>query len=368
MATRKARSSADVKLQRWIDLLAALLTHRYGRNFAELRRDVPAYAAAARTTSDASLLRMFERDKDELRAAGIPIETRGGSGDEETRYYVDARELYLPFIALAGPTARRARGVRAGYRSVPTLSFEPDELHAVLRAVERARELGDAHLTSQCDSARRKLTLDLPDLAPARGDEGAIVVPRRDGNAASLRELGGAMLRSKRVRFAYHAIGSDATTARTVEPYGLFLQSGHWYLVGRDVAKDAVRNFRVARITDVRANTSKPQSVDYTIPRTFRLAAHAGSRKAWELGDGDAEEAVVEFRGAIGAVKAAMKLGAPTVGAPRRRRFQVRRIDVFARWLLSFAGDAVPVAPAQLVDAYTAIVAQTLRVYDGAAS
>jgi proteasome accessory factor B len=243
--------------------------------------------------------------------------------------------------------------------------FEPDELDAVLRALSLARELGDPHLASQCDSARRKLTLDLPDVAPSEDD--GVIVPRRDGNAETLRELGTAMLRSKRVSFTYHAIGSDTTTERTVEPYGLFLQSGHWYLVGRDVAKDAVRNFRVARIAGARANTSKPQSVDYTIPRGFRLSAHARSRKAWELGDGDAENAIVEFRGANGAVKAAMKLGSPVIGAPRQQRaFQVRRIDVFARWLLSFAGDAVPIAPAQLVDAYREIVRQTLAVYDGA--
>src|SRR5690348_9500629 len=158
---RSSRSSADAKLQRWIDFLATLLTHRYGRTFDELRRDVPAYASAAKTTSEASLLRMFERDKDELRASGIPIETRDASGDEEPRYYVDAKELYLPFIALAGPGAHRARSVRAGYRSAPTLAFEPDELDTVFRALALTRELGDPHLASQSESAERKLTLDL---------------------------------------------------------------------------------------------------------------------------------------------------------------------------------------------------------------
>ena len=362
MSARKRKASAsDAKLQRWIDLLAALVTHHYGLRFEDLKRLVPAYAASARTLSDASLLRTFERDKDELRALGVPIETRGDEDDQ--RYVLDPTELYLPFIALAGPQARRARGTKSGYRAIPTLVFEPDELDAVLRALALARELGDSHLASQCDSARRKLTLDLPDVSPSVDDE--VVVPRRDGNVETLRELGSAMLRSKRVSFTYRAIGSDTTTERVVEPYGLFLQSGHWYLVGRDIAKNAVRNFRVARITGARANTSKPQSVDYTIPRGFRLSTHARSRKAWELGDGDAEEAIVEFRGTSGAAKAAMKLGAPIAGAPKQQRqFQVRRVDVFARWLLSFAGDAVPVAPALLVDAYHEIVRQTLAIYE----
>ncbi len=42
------------------------------------------------------------------------------------------------------------------------------------------------------------------------------------------------------------------------------------------------------------------------------------------------------------------------------RRFQVRRIDSFARWLLSFAGDLEPVSPAQVVDEYAGLVRETL--------
>ena len=38
-------SAASPKLQRWIDLLAALLGHRLPATFEELARDVPAYLA-----------------------------------------------------------------------------------------------------------------------------------------------------------------------------------------------------------------------------------------------------------------------------------------------------------------------------------
>ena len=41
----------------------------------------------------------------------------------------------------------------------------------------------------------------------------------------------------------------------------------------------------------------------------------------------------------------------------------MRRIDVFARWLLSFAGELVPVEPAALVDEYRRQVAATKAVY-----
>jgi proteasome accessory factor B len=308
---------------------------------------------------------MFERDKDELRALGIPIERRVNSEGEELGYYLDPQDVYLPFIALAGSAKRNALSSRRFYRSVATLSFDPDELHAVFHGIDLARALGDPLLTAHCESAERKLRRDLPSDLGERYGDGAARLASRASVGATLREVGEAMLRLKRVSFTYHTMGRDMTTRRTVEPFGLFFQSGHWYLAGRDIEKDAVRNFRVSRIADVQANAKTPQTADYRVPSGFRLSRHAGSRKAWELGDGDAEMAVVEFRGASGAVKAASALGDTVRGAPKQRRFRVRRVDVFARWLLSFAGDARPVSPPALVEAFEQIVRQTLACYEG---
>jgi predicted DNA-binding transcriptional regulator YafY len=273
----------------------------------------------------------------------------------------------LPFLALAGTPRRRALGNRRFYRSIGSLVFEPDELHAVFRGIGLASELGDPLLAARCESAERKLRGDLPNVAGAPAEEHALLLSREASVGSSLRELGKAMLRLKRVSFDYHTMGRDATARRTVEPFGLFFQSGHWYLAGRDVEKDAVRNFRVSRMSDIRANARTPQTADYDVPNGFRLSKHAASRKAWELGDGDAETAVVEFRGANGAVKAASALGSAIRGAPRQRRFQVRRVDVFARWLLSFAGDARPVSPPALVEAFENAVRHTLANYEAAA-
>jgi proteasome accessory factor B len=166
------------------------------------------------------------------------------------------------------------------------------------------------------------------------------------------------------VAFDYHAMGMDTTTRRSVEPYGLFFVSAHWYLAGRDREKDAIRNFRVSRIEHVTINPAKAQSADYEIPASFDLRQHARSRQAWELGDGEAEDAVVEFRDADGAVRAASQLGEPIEGSPACRRFRVRRLDTFARWLLSFGGDARPLAPPALVRQFRESASATARRYE----
>ena len=81
---------------------------------------------------------------------------------------------------------------------------------------------------------------------------------------------------------------------RTVDPYSLFLIQGHWYLVGRDHLRDALRTFRVGRIKgSVRFPTEKPRDFtipeDYdpeAVPRPAALADRPGGRHRDRQGDG----------------------------------------------------------------------------------
>ncbi|MBK5186675.1 MAG: WYL domain-containing protein [Gemmatimonadaceae bacterium] len=361
--TRRANPS-NLKLQRWIDLVATLLSHHYGATAEQLRRQVPGYG---RGIAKASIDRTFERDKDELRAFGIPIEERQSEGDDEHRYSIDAREMYLPFLSLASARSTMPGSMpRAGYRSLKSLAFEPDEMSAVLRGCDLARDLGDSALTTDIDAAVRKLTFDLV-LAPTIPDADR-PHPRSDGareHTDGLRAIGEALLRRKRVSFAYRTIGREnSTDTRTVEPYGLYFQHGHWYLAARDIKKGDVRNFRVSRMADVTANDARHQHPDFAVPASFRLTEHAAAREPWELGDGDAESVVLEFRGHGGAARAAEKLGAAVPGHARRRSFQVRRRNAFARWVLSFAGDVVPVSRSSFEDEYREMIRRTLASYE----
>ncbi|MGH7617897.1 MAG: helix-turn-helix transcriptional regulator [Gemmatimonadaceae bacterium] len=356
---------ADAKLQRWIDLLAALLRARYGVTLDELQGEVPAYG---RDASRETIERMFERDKDELRALGIPIRVLDEDAEEGEvkRYTVRAREMYLPYLALVSSApATKAKIPPAGYRDVPSLSFEPDELSALLRAARGARSVGDPTLARDAESAIRKLTHDLGlPLGAVIGESDETPAPSSDGRSVpAVATLGAALLRNKRVHFIYHSMNRDATQARDVEPYGLFFSSGHWYLAARDTALGGVRNFRVSRMTDVSVNEKKPQSADYEIPRDFSLAAHARAKEPWEIGNDAPEDMIVEFRGETGATMAARALGTPVAGDATHRSFQVRRIDSFVRWLMSFAGEIVPVSPPRLREQYDAAIAVTLARY-----
>jgi predicted DNA-binding transcriptional regulator YafY len=353
------RLSSD-KVQRWLDLLAALLRRRYPVTFEELIPDVPAYAAPGQKPE--SRRRTFERDKDELRDFGVPIETVPGPDPEVKAYQLRVRDFYLPYLTLRSERPARPRKIdRYGYQSLPSLAFEPDELAAVAAAAARVRQLGDPLLAEHAESAMRKLACDLPvDAAGQDEPDTRLVPPRPRASSELMVLLDGALRARKRVAFRYRSMGSGADGIREAEPFGLFYLNQHWYLAARAPGDTMVKNYRLNRIADARVSQARPGTPDYEIPAGFDLRAHARSRQAWELGAGDAVVATVHFRTRTGAAAGAHRLGEEVPGHPDRRHFRVRRSDNFARWLLSFGGDLVPLAPGDLVDEYRGLVRATL--------
>ena len=335
------------KILRWTDLLAALLRRNFPVDFEALRRGVPAYADESR--SDDAVMRMFERDKDELRSMGVPIESVRDEDGNLSRYRLASRQFYLPYLQLvadAGKQPKRPKG--PGYQALPILAFEPDELDAIARAAHRVAKLGDAALANEAMTALRKLGHDLPlPEAPAAGE---LIALEHRVDPARLDALADALRRRKRVTFMYRSLHRNEESARHVEPYGLAFITGHWYLIGRDVEANARRQFRVSRMQDLAVNASKSQSADYILPEDFDLAEHARSRQAWELGDAEPEDVVVRFRVESGVTRPAMQLGEPVQDDAHARRFRVRRADTFALWILGFAGDAAVISPQTMAE------------------
>jgi proteasome accessory factor B len=363
----------EPKLQRWTDLIAALLRLNYPATFEELARDVPAYADQSKKKD--AVMRMFERDKDELRSFGIAIETIPFEDDDgdTSGYRLDRKTFYLPYLSLAAsggrPGSKPRKIEKFWYRALANLIFEPDELTIIAQAAQRVRALGDPVLTDEIESALRKLSFDLPIPEPDSFD--TVIVAEASSSYASAREnvfeiLNDALMRKKRVTFDYHAMSSDMDTQRTVEPFGLFFLSSHWYLAARLPEKNEMRNFRLNRMRNVSINASRSQSSDFDIPPAFNLREHAKSRKPWELGDGDMGEAIVDFHRTTGPTKAAARLGVAVEGAADRRKFRLKNLDSFARWLLSFGGEAIPVSPAALVEEFERQVKLTSRIYESA--
>lgn len=365
--------AASDKLHRWLDILAALLSRRFPISLAELRRDVPGYDDDS--VQEKSLLRTFERDKEELRDLGVVIDTIT-DGEGTARYQLRKGDFYLPLLSvvatmLPDETELRQqprRGAPLNALSKSEIVLTPDECHTLRRAAARVVGLGYPELADDASSALRKLQFDLEDFAAALP---AAKVLRVDGDVFDT--LSESVALRKQLTFTYHSMERNETATRTVQPYGLVFLTGHWYLVAYDVNAAGLRQFRVSRIRAAKM-APKPQHPDFELPEGFDLSAYASSRQAWELGNGDQETVIVAFRGDVGLVTQGRALGDDV--APERdaalatllrtltqshtvRSFRVRRRDAFLRWLMSFAGDAHPVAPASVVGEWRELLLAT---------
>ncbi len=380
-ATTTGSGGGNERLHRWVDILAALLSRRRPVSFIDLAYDVPEYLRQqeevdalpekAGKRKHESLKRAFERDKDELRALGIPIEVTAGydeQGESTSLYQLRQTDFYLPYLSVVAPSGTRAtprRVAAEGYRALSRLSLEPDELAAVVHAAASIRSLGDTVLRADVESALRKLAVDLPlDQVADSPDVPRVISERVQPDAKIFAVLSKALQQRKSVSFTYHSMNADRTARRRVDPYGLFFTSGHWYLAGRDGEQNALRNFRLLRMLDAAPLDSRQATPDFEIPPAFSLREHARARQAWELGDDAPLDVLVSFHGESGQTVAAAALGQPVDDAPRERRFMVRRPDAFARWILSFAGEARIVSPASLAQQVVSLAAAARTRYD----
>lgn len=389
------------KTQRWLDLLAFLLGRRLPVTVGQIFEGVPAYGIEdpddATDKAQAAALRTFERDKDDLRKLGIPLASieYHVDGRPSTGYRIDRKDFYLPYLKILGEAAAGDAGVGGGsgaegrpgtegrtaggrpraddrpkQAGAGTLELSADDAGTALDALLRAESLPSYPYAREARAAFQKLSGDL-DLADfAREPVVYLDAPGSKGLGDTLRDLAEALNARKRVAFRYHGIHRGEDTTRDVTPYGLVFQGGHWYLVGHDALRDGVRMLRVSRMRDIDVNEASPNSPDYEIPEDFELGAFLG-REAWELGsDGEGEiVARVRFdfplslwadRNRRGELESERDDGSAV------RRFRVRQVDPFLRWMLSFEGAARILEPAPLRAAVRRMAADVADLHERA--
>ncbi len=202
------------KTERLLGLVVCLLSSERYLTAIQIRAAVPGYPE-----SFEAFKRMFERDKEELRELGIPLETGSNSAlDEEPGYRIPRQAYELPEIRL-----------------------EPDEA-AVLSLA--ARVWRQAELAGAAAGALLKLRAAGVDAeeTPQPGIE-----PRLAGEAA-FGPLWEAVRDRRPVTFAHRAAGRSEPQQRRLDPWGVVNRHGRWYVAGHDADRDAVRVFRLSRI------------------------------------------------------------------------------------------------------------------------
>ncbi|SEH76305.1 proteasome accessory factor B [Mycolicibacterium rutilum] len=211
------------KVERLMNLVIALLSTRTFITAERIRETVYGYSDSA---SDEAFSRMFERDKNELRDLGIPLETGRVSQYDPTEGYRINRDAYaLPAVEL---TADEAAAV-----AVATQLWEsPELITATQNALLKLRAAG--------------IDIDAVDAAPTITSTAAL--PGLRGSEDVLGILLSAIDNGQAVQFPHRPSRTEPYTIRTVEPWGVLTDRGRWYLVGHDRDRDATRTFRLSRI------------------------------------------------------------------------------------------------------------------------
>jgi proteasome accessory factor B len=192
------------RLERLINLVAALLEAERPLTSDELHQRLPGYAA-----DQIAFRRAFERDKDVLREMGVPLvlEPVDPSQPGVEGYRIPKDEYYLKDPGL-----------------------DPDELAALHLAASAVQLEGTGGVEA------------LWKLGGWVAEEGPPPAMAALPGAAHLGPAFAAISRRQPVTFTYR--GEE----RRVDPWRLAFRSGHWYLLGRDHGRDDERNFRLDRL------------------------------------------------------------------------------------------------------------------------
>lgn len=309
---------ARSKSKRLVDLVTLLLQSHYPVS-RERIRTLEGYPRG-----DEAFHRQFERDKAALRTMGFPLKEVGD--EEEALYALDRRRLRLKDIQLT-----------------------PEETVALALA----RRLAGPHalLGGNVRDALGKLGLIGGAADPLPGV--ATLPPlRAKSEEERLRLLETAIGRGHRLTVRYRGLGAEKATTRQVDPYGLYVYGGAWYLVGHDHLRDDTRTFRVGRMAGA-ARATRGAGADFAPPKGFRIEDHV-ERMLTRGWSGVEEDALVRFPpgeawrvGALASQRTTVKRMAD---GGLEVRFRRANPDALVSWVTGLGGGVEVMAPAALRD------------------
>lgn len=231
------------KSERLVNLTIALLATGRWLTKSEIYQNIEGYSGEPDAKE-----RMFERDKDELRNLGIDIEV--GTFDPLFEDEVGYR-------------------IRPENYRIQTTDLTPRQLALISCATQSWR---GAILDSQANAGLAKLKA----LGIESDIDGLPINPHQVQNAdANLIRIIDALAQRKTISFEYRA-SDNLLEDRALEPYGVGTKNGYWYVAGNDIARNALRLFRLDRVASDVKEQGKASS--FEIPEGFTMGEQLQSR------------------------------------------------------------------------------------------
>lgn len=171
------------------------------------------------------------------------------------RYIARLQDLCIPVESTRGVGG--AYRLKPGFR-LPPMMFTDEEAFALTLGLRALRHLGLSAFAPATEGAAAKLGRVLPDSIRDGANAVDEVVAIEPGPwvistpAELLIRLCTAIRARHGVAFDYQSHGK-VSSHREVEPYGIVHMDGRWYLVGRCRMREALRTFRLDRVSELNA-------------------------------------------------------------------------------------------------------------------
>jgi proteasome accessory factor B len=259
---------------------------------------------------------MFERDKEELRSLGIPIEVGfvDRAFEDEPGYRIERSAFELPDIDLT-----------------------PEEAAVIGLA---ARVWQHAGLAAATSDALVKLKA-----AGVTVDRAAlnVVQPQLTAEEPAFEPLWDATRTRTPVRFAYRTSSAATATTRHLQPWGVVSSRGRWYVVGLDTDRGGPRVFRLSRVQGDVAPDGPAGSFEVPAGTDLRAVARELAPPA-----ADRTAELLVRQGAGQGLRRHAQPSADASGAPEgwdRLTATYGATDAFADEVLGYGADAVVLSP-----------------------
>jgi predicted DNA-binding transcriptional regulator YafY len=211
---------ATAKAERLLNLVIALVNSPRYRSALWIRDKVAGYSDAP---NDDAFFRTFERDKQELRDLGIPLQTPPTGEDG---YRIPPVDFALPAMSF---TPAEAAALALAGRLWETTALATAGSGA-LRKIRDAVSGDEQHAT--------------PEIAAA-----TLLQPRVRTGDPAFAPLYAAVRARRAVSFGYRKDPTAPAEPRQLQPWGLVSFRGRWYVIGYDEKRGERRTFRLSRIT-----------------------------------------------------------------------------------------------------------------------
>ena len=315
MSTPKPAPRIPVE-ERLFSLVLALLATDSGLTKDEILSTVQGYRQKfTRSGDNSSLERQFERDKDDIRELGVPLETIDSPGDpgnnQNLRYRIPRGAYELP--------------------SDITFTSEETALLALASMVWREGSLS---------AESRRAVLKIRSLGGETAEPVLGYAPRLRVRDVAFDPLRTALEKHVIVRFAYLKPGEAEARVRTVAPLALVQHQGRWHLFASEPDSGINKTFLLRRIVsgvDLTKTTFDAPTADQT------EKALAGLDEVWQ-----AHVAVVEVEpGSDAATRLGKRRGSTTTDAGTLE-LHYSDINIVADELAGYGPEVLVLSPPEL--------------------